>query len=118
MAAMVVLRRGPQEYHSAPARPCQRASGPAESLRQLATSGPTIRLTGKSGSAVVEASQRRGGRVDHVAAGKDIGLAANVLAIITTRLTLTGLFHGRHCCGSLPPWSRSEAIRKTGLFGG
>lgn len=35
-------------------------------------------------SAVVKALQGRGGRVGHVAAGEDIGLTDNVLAIITT----------------------------------
>lgn len=42
-------------------------------------------LTCSQGSAVVEALQRRSG-VDDVAAGEDIGLTGNALAIITTRV--------------------------------
>lgn len=42
-------------------------------------------LTCSQGSAVVEALQRRSG-VDNVAAGEDIGLTGNALAMITTRV--------------------------------
>jgi hypothetical protein len=52
----------------------------------------------------VEALQRGSGSVDNVAAGEDIGLADNVLAIITTTLIHTGLFHGRHCYGMPGCW--------------
>lgn len=48
-------------------------------------------------SAVVEPLQRRSA-VDEVAAGKDIGLADNVLAIIITTVIDTLLFQGRHLC--------------------
>jgi hypothetical protein len=37
--------------------------------------------------AVVQASERGRGRVDNVAAGEDIGLADNALAVITTTMT-------------------------------
>jgi hypothetical protein len=37
-------------------------------------------------SAVVEALQRGGGGIDHVATGEDIGLTDNALAIITTMI--------------------------------
>lgn len=47
-------------------------------------------------SAVVEALQRSGRRVDQVAAGEDIGLANNALAGFTTTVIITVLFHWRH----------------------
>ncbi len=52
---------------------------------------------GNRRSAVVEALQRGSGRIDEVAAGKDIGLANNVLAITTTPIIIV-LFHWRHDC--------------------
>lgn len=48
------------------------------------------------GSAVVETLQR-GGRVDDVAAGEDVGLTRNHLAVITTIIGITTVFHWRHC---------------------
>lgn len=51
-------------------------------------------FTCKRRSAVVETLQR-GRRVDEVAAGKDIGLSDNALAIIT-RVIKIFLFHWRH----------------------
>lgn len=48
--------------------------------------------------AVMEAFQIGSARVDDVAAGEDIDLAINVLAIITTMMIVFCLFHGRHDC--------------------
>lgn len=48
------------------------------------------------GSAVVETAKSRG-RVDDVAAGKDIGLTDNGLAIKITTTVITLLSHWRHC---------------------
>ena len=53
-------------------------------------------LTCSPGSAVVETLQR-GGRVDDVAAGEDVNLTGNYLAIITTTIRITLVFHWRHC---------------------
>lgn len=49
---------------------------------------------GSPGSAVVQALERARG-VDEVAAGKDVGRADDVLAVITT-VIIHGIFHGRH----------------------
>lgn len=85
---MVGLRKGPQEYHSTPA---ERLSADVmdESVGLL-----VVVLTGSPGSAVVQALERARG-VDEVAAGKDVGLADDVLAVITT-VIIHGIFHGRH----------------------
>ena len=48
------------------------------------------------GSAVVESLQR-GRRVDDVAAGEDVDLTGNSLAIITPITGITTVFHWRHC---------------------
>ena len=50
---------------------------------------------GNARSAVVEALQRRSGRVDEVAAGKDVGLTDSILATTTTPIIIV-LFHWRH----------------------
>ena len=54
------------------------------------------RRTCGPGSAVVETLQR-GRRVDDVAAGEDVNLTGNYLAIITTTIRITLVFHWRHC---------------------
>lgn len=48
------------------------------------------------GSAVVEPLERGGRRVDEVAAGEDVGLAGNVLAVVITTTVIVVLFHWRH----------------------
>lgn len=55
-----------------------------------------MRRTCGPGSAVVETAKSRG-RVDDVAAGKDIGLTDNGLAIKITTTVITLLSHWRHC---------------------
>jgi len=56
-----------------------------------------------AGSAVVEALERGDRSVDEIAAGEDIGLAGNVLAVmITTAVIIIVLFHGRHFCWRMP----------------
>lgn len=53
----------------------------------------------ETGSAVVESLERGSRRVDEVAAGEDVGLTGNVLAVvITTTKIITGVSHGRHFC--------------------
>lgn len=70
------LRKGPQEYHSAPGQ-----SVSIVDLGILKDKKP--RHTCDPRSAVVEALEV-GGRVDNVAGGKDIDAGSQVLAIITT----------------------------------
>lgn len=49
-------------------------------------------------SAVVEALEGGERRVDEVAAGEDIGLTENVLAVVIITITVTiVMFHWRHC---------------------
>jgi hypothetical protein len=56
-----------------------------------------------AGSAVVEALERGVRGIDEVAAGEDIGLAGNVLAVvITTAVIIIVLFHWRHFCWRVP----------------
>lgn len=56
-----------------------------------------------AGSAVVEALERGVRGIDEVAAGEDIGLAGNVLAVvITTAVIIIVLFHWRHFCWRMP----------------
>ena len=81
MEGKVVLRKGPQEYHSAPGglSACGHfAWGRADTKRV------EMQRTGEARSAVVEPAKGGDGSVDKVATGKDIGLADNALAIITT----------------------------------
>lgn len=54
-------------------------------------------------SAVMETLQRGRGRVGNVAAGEDIGLADDALAIITTMIVFR-LSHGRHGFGVPDCW--------------
>jgi hypothetical protein len=95
----VVLRKGPQEYHSTPARPLARWLSISIQLLAKATrlrpAGCNAKLTVDPGSAVVETFEARS-RVDEVAAGKDIDLTGNGLATKTTTITFL-LFHWRHC---------------------
>lgn len=82
---MVGLRKGPQEYHSAPVK--ESATCDTFDERRDRTCNP--------GSAVVEALEVGDG-VDDVARGKDIDLLGNGLAVITTVIQILG-FHWRHC---------------------
>lgn len=49
-------------------------------------------------SAVMESLQGRGRGINNVAAGKNIGLADNTLAILTTAVIIIVGFHWRHDC--------------------
>jgi hypothetical protein len=88
MAAMGGLRKGPQEYHSAPTSIHVRIASQDALI--------IFRLTCDAGSAVVETLHRGRTRWDKIAAGKDIGLSDNALAIITTMMVIIVLFHWRH----------------------
>lgn len=94
----VILRYRPQEYHSAPIYLiyvsvllsfdiCIFMYGRARKRE---------RLTGSPGSGVMESLERRRG-VDKVAAGEDINLRGNVLAIAITTTRIVTVFHWRHC---------------------
>lgn len=77
---MVVPMKGPQKYHSAPGGRNNFVSGLVGNKDKRKTVGES--LTCERRSAVVQSLQGRRG-VDDVAAGKDIGLSDNALAIIT-----------------------------------
>ena len=75
-AVKVILRKGPQEYHSAPvgcvSYNAKRVVGDYESIR-----------TCSRGSAVVKALEV-GSRVDQVARGEDVDLLDGVPAVVIT----------------------------------
>lgn len=90
MVVKAVLRKGPQEYHSAPedllarCRAKARHRARCENEKRAKRGRKTKKRTGERRSAVVEALELGGSVVDHVAAGKDVGLADGALAIATT----------------------------------
>lgn len=88
------LRKGPQEYHSAPReRRDTRLEQVDFKTRRLQEEEK--KLTCDPRSAVVE-SLEVGGRVNNVAGGKDVDTGSQLLAIITT-VIYTLVTHWRHC---------------------
>ena len=59
----------------------------------------SVRTAG-AGSGVMKSSQT-GRRIDNIAAGEDVGLTTDNLAIAITT-TMTIIFTGSHCCRILP----------------
>jgi len=57
-----------------------------------------------AGSAVVEPLERGDRRIDEVAAGEDVGLSGNLLAIMITTVIVIDVFHGRHFFCWMPLW--------------